>query len=896
MSGEGQIVVLEGEPGIGKTRLTEELAHFAGMSGATVLWARCHDAEGSPAFWPWSQIVRNSLRNTSPDELRELIADEAGPIAQVVPEIRSIIPDSSILAVLNPDQARFRFFDSLTVFLVRLSERHLLVIIIEDLHWADRSSLMLLEFMADEIAQRRIMLVVTCRAAPVGDTVPLIRALERLNRSRVTQRVQVTGLDLDDTARFSGLIAGRPLPMHLVETIFQRTSGNPFFLREVTQLLVKEGQDLDASDPNQWQVAIPVGVREAVTLRLSELSDDARRLLIDAAVIGNEFQLDLLAAMNDTSTNDLLDLLEEAVSLGVVAEDQHVPDRFRFTHVLTQQTLYEGLIVARRARMHARVGDALERLRGSSADPPYSELARHFYLAAAAGEAERAVTYLTRAGEQSMERLAYAEAVEQFRRAVEVLDRFTPERQSTLFDLFLDLSRAQLASGESSDGRVSRLRSIDVARAIRDPERLALAAIEMVDTASGSMDWRATEEIALLREALAGLPEDDGPLQTRVMSELAHALVFDKTQAGSADLATEREKLVQDSLAMARRIGAPDLIADALRAAHVVLWTYEDVDARMDIANELLTLATKSGDPQMQLAARAQLIGGLFIKGMINDADREIDAYEILAQTYQLPVNIWSVTAKRAMRAFMRGDLRESESLLERARVIGRRSAPEVSQLNYLVQLYFLRREQDRLNEVEELLTGEAVNHPEEALWQCLLAVLYADTGRQDEASKFIAKLLDQPDNTLPRDSFWLALLVLIADACATIADSEHAATLLVLLRPYADLFVCPGNHVIFLGHVSHYLGCLSATLEQLPDAEAYFQMAIKAERAAGIPVFEGRSQLAYLSMLAKQGAETDTVTMLLDRVRETSSRHQFARLGRLAREVQESLPTCHSP
>ena len=439
-SGDGQIVLLEGEPGIGKTRLTEELAHFAGMSGATVLWARCHDAEGSPAFWPWSQIVRNSLRDTSPDELRGLLANEAGPIAQVVPEIRAISPDSSLPAEPDPDQARFRFFDSMTMFLVRLSERHPLVLIIEDLHWADRSSLMLLEFLADEIAQRRIMLVVTCRASAIGDTVPLIRALERLNRSRVTQRFRSRDSASTTRRASAGWSWADQLPENLVETIYQRTNGNPFFLREVTQLLVKEGQDLDSSDPNQWQITIPVGIREAVTMRLSALSDDARRLLVDAAVIGIEFHLDLLAAMNDTSANELLDLLEEAVALGVVAEDQHVPDRFRFTHVLTQQTLYEGLIVARRARMHARVGDVLERLRGSSSDPPYAELAHHFYLAAA-GEAERAVTYLTHAGEQSMARIAYAEAVEQFRRAVDVLDRFLPEQQKKLFDVVHLLAR-----------------------------------------------------------------------------------------------------------------------------------------------------------------------------------------------------------------------------------------------------------------------------------------------------------------------------------------------------------------------------------------------------------------------------------------------------------------------
>jgi DNA-binding SARP family transcriptional activator len=895
-SGVGRIVLLEGEPGIGKTRLTEELAHFAGMSGATVLWARCHDAEGSPAFWPWSQIVRNSLRTTSPNDLREDLGDAAGPIAQVVPEIRAILPESSVVPELNPDEARFRFFDSMTMFLVRLSECHPLVLIIEDLHWADRSSLMLLEFLADEIAQRRIMLVITCRASTVGDTVPLIRALERLNRSRATQRVQVTGFQIDDTERYSRLIAGRPLPENLVETIYQRTNGNPFFLREVVQLLAREGRDLEPGDPNQWGSTIPIGVREAVTMRLSELSDESRRLLVDAAVIGGEFQIDVLAAMNDRSVNDVLDLLEEAVALGVIAEDRNVPDRFHFTHILTQQTLYEGLIVARRARMHARVGDAIERLRGSSADPPFPELSHHFFLAASAGEAERAVTYLTHAGEQSMARLAYAEAVGQFRRAVEVLDRFMPERQDRLFDVLHLLIQAELAAGESRDASESSIRSVEVARTLGDPERLALAALQVVDLSFDLMDWRAGDETALLEEALQTLPDGDSPLRVQVMSSLALTLFHDKTRPHWHEAGGRRAELAREAVAMARRIGAPVLIADALFAAHDVLWTNEEVDQRLEIARELLALAVEIAIPQLELAARAQLIGEFMIKGLVAEADQELDAYEAIATRYRLPVNIWSVTMKRAMRAFMRGELNESEQLMERAREIGLRSKPDVSRLSRLVQLFFLRREQDRLNEVEETLTSEAVNYPTEPFWQCLLAVLYADRGQRAEVTRIADELLDRDAVAIPRDGHWLASLVLIADACATLENADHSTTLIELLRPHAGLFVCPGNHMIFLGPVSHYLGRLSTVLERWDEARRWFEAALDAERAAETPLWTAHTELAYASMLAKRGEPDDPPDRIIIRLLETSERYGLISVQRQARALQKARPSCHSP
>lgn len=854
VSGHGQIVLLAGEPGIGKTRLAEEMANYAGMGGATVLWARCHQDEGTPAFWPWSQIVRSSIRESALEEISTILGASAGPIAQVVPDVRTYLPDLPIPAEMDADQARVRFFDSMTTFLSRLSQRRPLVLIIDDLQWADRSSLMLLEFLAAEITSHRILLVITYREAEVGDKVPLIRTITRLSRLRSTHRLQLFGLEIRDTAQFSRMIAGRPLPEDLVKAVYQRTNGNPFFLREVVELLANEECHSDPSHRDRWGTTIPLGVREAVKLRMSQLSEDSRKVLVNAAVIGSEFQLDVLSAVSGETEDRLLDLLEEAVAVGVIVEDRGAPGRFRFTHILTQETLYEGLIAARRARMHARIGDAIEQLYASKSDSPYAEIAHHFYLAVSAGESKRAVEYLIRAGEQSMTRLAYAEAASQFRRAVEILEQYMPDLEPKMFDVLMMLARAEMAAGESRDARDSRLRSVEVARALGDPERLAMAALEMVDIKSDYMDWRANDETSLLEEAFETLPEGDSPLRVRVMSQLAHTLVFNKAPTELRTVSIEKEQLVQEAVSMARRIGEPHLVADALRAADVVLWTYEDVDERIAIARELLSLATETNDPQVELAARAQLIGEFLTKGLIHDADRELNTYEALAAKYQLPLNIWSATAKRAMRAYMGGELEKCEELIERARAIAQRSAPEVSRLNHLLQSFFILRTRDRLHEVEQTLTEEAANHPTEPFWQCLLAVVYADSRRYDEASEIIGKLLDQNPGTIPRDSYWLASLALLADASATSSDVAHSAALLALLRPHSSLFVCPGNHVIFLGPVSHYLGRLAMTLERWDDAAKYFEDARIAEMAAGTPIFEAHTQAAVAELSAMRG------------------------------------------
>jgi tetratricopeptide (TPR) repeat protein len=894
-AGRGQVVLFAGEPGIGKTRLAETLAHVAELHGTTVLWAHCHEVERAPAFWPWLQIVRGSLKSSLPEHLTADLGVGAGPIAQVVPDIRALLPETPVPPELDPDQARFRFFESVTTYLGRLSERRPLVLIIDDLHWADRSSLMLLEFLGDEIAAQRIMLVGTYRDAEAAGNDALVRAIERLNRSRATHRVTLIGLEPQDAAEYGAFIAGRPLPETLVTTIYQRTDGNPFFLREVVQLLAEEGRVSEQGEPSGWGTTVPLGVREAVSLRLSHLSEDAQRALVVAAVIGSEFMLELLAMVSDTPVDDLIDRLEEAVALGVIFEDSDHTDRFRFAHILVRQALYESLISARRARIHARIGDALEHIVATSADPPYAELAHHFFLAAAAGEAERALQYLTAAGEQSMARLAYAEAVDQFGHALEVLDRFLPERQETQFDVLLRLGRAEAVAGEPLAAQAHCLRAVDVARAMGDAERLGLAALQMIDDGSNFNEWRASDVNALLEEALAALPEDASPLRARLMSLLALSLAYDKARPASLAMQARYEQLARDGLAMARLIGRPEIIIEALRSVHDVLWTDNDVDERFDIAREQLALAAETGDPQLELSVRAQIIGNLLIKGLIDEADRELDAYEALATRYHLAFNLWSVTAKRAMRAFTQGNLAESERLMDHARAIGLRCNPEVSRITLLIQLFGLRREQDRHPELEAILSREALSHPTESFWQCLLAVLMTEGERYDEASDIIGHLLDSGANAIPHDGYWLASQALIADASTAIGDTRYAAALLASMKPYSRLFISPGNRVIFFGPVSHYLGRLSATLERWADAATYYDEALAAEKNARIPVFEGYTEYAYGDMLVRRGSREAAIPRI-DRAHEISAQFALKRLGRQTGKLRAQLDACHSP
>jgi tetratricopeptide (TPR) repeat protein len=232
---------------------------------------------------------------------------------------------------------------------------------------------------------------------------------------------------------------------------------------------------------------------------------------------------------------------------------------------------------------------------------------------------------------------------------------------------------------------------------------------------------------------------------------------------------------------------------------------------------------------------------------------------------------------------------------MDHARAIGLRCNPEVSRITLLIQLFALRREQDRQPELDAILSREAISHPTESLWQCLLAVLMAEDERYGEASEIIDHLLDNGTDAIPRDSYWLASQALIADAYARVGDTRHAAALLPILDPYSRLFISPGNDIVFFGPVSHYLGRLSATLERWADAATYYEEALAAEKKARIPVFEGHTEYAYGEMLVRRGSR-DAATPRIERAREISKQFALKRLERQVGKLRAQLDACHSP
>ena len=427
LSGQGRLVTLVGEPGIGKSRTAQELATYAGLRGAQVLWGSCYEEQGAPPYWPWVQAIRSYVRDKEPDGLRSEMGAGAEDIAEIVSDVRERLPGLRTPPQLEPEQARLRLFDSITAFLRTSSQRRPLVLVLDDLHWADHPTLLLLEFVARELSGSRLLLVGTYRDVELSRRHPLSLTLGELTRERLFQRVLLRGLRQEDVGRFIELVSGIPPPQGMVEAVHRQTDGNPLFVTEVVRLLVQEGI-VGASRPagteplrdsDTWSVRIPEGVREVIGRRLDRLSDRCNETLTVASVIGREFTLEQLRPLIEDMTEDrLLEVLEEALASRVIEELPHAVGRYQFTHALIQETLSEELSTTRKVRLHARIAESLEELYGGDAEVHAAELAYHFGEAQTMTGPEKVVRYSLLAGERALAAYAWEESQGQFERGL----------------------------------------------------------------------------------------------------------------------------------------------------------------------------------------------------------------------------------------------------------------------------------------------------------------------------------------------------------------------------------------------------------------------------------------------------------------------------------------------
>ena len=572
IAGQGGLLVLGGEPGIGKTRLAEELLADGRARGCLALTGRCYETEGTPPFIPWVEVVERSMKVVPSAAFREALGDAAPEIARLVPELRRAFPDIPAPVELPAEQQRRYLFNSFVEFLERGARVTPQVLLIDDLHWADESTLLLLQHVAQQLAQMPVLVVGTYRDVDLEVERPFAEMLETLTRQRIGHRQALGRLDEAWVRDMLEALSGQPPPESLAAVVFKETEGNPFFTEEVFHHLSEEGRLFDAdgawrADLRVDDLAVPEGVRLVIGRRLKRLSDDTRRVLTMAAVAGRSFDVGMLEALSDVTGDTLLETLEEAEGaklITAVAAGREL--RWEFAHGLIRQTLENSLSLMRRQRAHLRVADAMEEAHGAALERHAADIAHHLYQAGVGADPERTVRLLTLAGDGSQAAGAFDEALRQFDDAVSIAEE--GDDRGVLADLQFRRGRALKGLGRFEEAVKALEPALTAYDALGDLDGVARTAHDMAEQTSWlpGHGGRGARDVAKRGLALVG----DRDLGTRCRMLALYArfasLAGDPYQDTHGAL-TEAEEL-------ARGLDRPDLTAELLTARARFHWSY----------------------------------------------------------------------------------------------------------------------------------------------------------------------------------------------------------------------------------------------------------------------------------------------------------------------------------
>jgi class 3 adenylate cyclase len=855
LSGHGQLLMLVGEPGIGKTRTSEELATYAGLRNARVLWGKCYEGEGAPAYWPWVQLIRSYVFDRDPKELMSDMGPGAADIGDVVSEVKERLPGLPSPPELEPEQARFRLFDSITTFLKNVSQRQPHVLILDDLHWADKPSLLLLQFMARELRGSRLLVLGTYRDVELRRAHPLSQTLGELSREGLSQRILLRGLTAHDVKRFVEVTAGVTPPKELVEAVYRETEGNPFFVNEVVRLLVADGRLEKPETVTSWSVTIPQGVREVVGRRLDHLSEECNRVLTMGAVIGREFWLRTLADVADVPEDELLETLEEAVAARVITEVPNQVDQYTFTHALIKETLYEELSTARRVRAHRQIGEVLEAQHKDDVDSYLPQLAYHFSEAAQGGDVDKAIDYAVRAAKRANQMLAYEEAAVHYDRALQVLELADAVDERRQCEVLIELATAYLRGGDSEQAEPRFLQAAEIARKVGGADLFAEAVIGYGEVWWGVANVNQTL-VDLLSEALELLPNVDSSLRSKLLARKAWSLLFSPDRERIPEISKE-------AVEMARRLGDPTALAYALTAQYTATYGHSRKDDRLGMATEMIDLAAKAGDKREEFFGHHFRLATTLSMGDMKAVHSEIERCAELAEELRQPLFQWQVSQYRVMLLLLEGRLAEAEAMAIQSFQIGVRAAELNARQMIGVQTYAIAYERGQTGGFEEGMRALIEQYPQVPSWRAALSLAFIMDDRIDEAEAEFEILAANDFTDVPDDINRPIALAIIGVVCGHLDDKRRAEVLYPILEEYGDHIIVIGAASDTYGPMSRITGVVATALERWDDAERHFESALAVCEKIGSKRWKARTQLEYAGMLAKRARDADRKTAL---------------------------------
>jgi DNA-binding SARP family transcriptional activator/tetratricopeptide (TPR) repeat protein len=834
--GEPHLVLVGGEAGVGKTRLLTHFAREVHGAGANVLYGRCDEGALLP-YQPFMEALRHFVVHCGPPQLPGQAEPELAELARLVPELRSGAGAAAAPAPGEPETQRYRLFEAMTGFFAGVAGAAPLLLVLDDVQWADKPTLLLLRHLFRRSADAPLLVLSAYRDVEVA-TAPLEELLAEVRRDRRVDRIALTGVsERDTTAIVSAGSSLRPRA-DFVAQLHERTGGNPLYIQELLRDLAESGGELA-------ELAVPAGVQEVIGRRLARLSGPTLSALEAAAVIGSELDLATLAAATGEPSDALLDALEEGVRGGLLAEDPEVVDRFAFAHALVRQTLYERQMRSRRVRLHQRIAEALAT--SGAANP--AELARHAFEARALIGPAVVVGYLRAAAAQASRSLAYEEAGDHYRRALQVIDeRDGDALVSERCALLLSLGRSQWRAGDE-EARASFRSAAQLARELRAPEPLAWAALGLAGRywEAHAMDATLTE---LLEEALEELGTSESVLRTRVMGRLAEVLHF----SGQPERALE---LSEEALASARRLEDPTAVAVALTGRHVALLHIEHLEERLRVSAEVLELAARMGQLELGVQGLHWRIYDLFELGDGEAVIAEHGKLSALAAELRQPLLRSLAACWQAAREQMAGHWEEAERLSDEALALGRRAHATDADSLHGAQALVRSRDAGRLPEMLERMQDVAARYRAIPAWPAAMACAHVAAGDHQRARELCAELMADGLARVPRNVYWLSTVAFLCEACAALPDHPGLDVLEAELAPHATRMVQISSAAC-LGSAAHFLGVLAAAAGRHDDADRHFTAAADRNRALGALTALARTECEHGATLLARGADGD--------------------------------------
>jgi DNA-binding winged helix-turn-helix (wHTH) protein len=858
--GRGGLCLVTGEPGIGKTRIAEHLAAEARSQGWWTGTGRCPEEEDEPPYWTWARALRPLLSTCDPKDADSL---DRRALALLLPDLQGEEPNRPADGELH----RFRMFDAVSDWLGVASRQTPLLLLIDDLQWADPASLELLAWVARDLSSHSILVVATVRNDVPAPETALAQTLATLARLDHVERIELEGLDEGEVGALLASATGSA-PPELVRALRERTDGNPFFLRETMRLLAAGGSIDPAASQASWSAQIPPAVRDVVRARLAPLGDSATELLHLAATAGRDFPISLVAQAAGRSREDFLHDLDRAVAAGVWVPVPGQAGWLRFGHAIVRDTLLAEFAPGERAMLHERIGDALLAQSGRAPDAPAAEIARHLHAAAARGRGAEAADWAERSARAAFERSAYEEAASLASTALDALGHTVAPPSERRLDLLLLLGEAQLRAGDAGTTRDTFSQAAELARSLDRNDDFVHAALGY----GGSVLWGNRPD-ATERELLDEAAQRSGESQPALRSKLLARRIAVRAVWGSHE--AERAA-IEDVLAMARASGDAESISEALHTRHFVLQGPDHLEEREALALEILEIGESLGRLDRTFAIRETLAADRLIRGDRRGFEEALDAADRAARSSHHPAFQWLAEAARASAALLEGRFEDAERSMEASGELGRRARNPQALPLALGQTIGLRRAQGRLGEIlpvyEKVAPGLDWLGP---FPRITLAMIYTETGAPEKAQRLVDEL--GPDlGALPRRADWLVSLTELAGVCASLDDRSRAEPLRALLAPHADRHAVYPGPMLYAGPVSHALARLAALLGDRDAAAGHFEEALGAADGVGARPAAARIACDFAAWLRES--------------RGTGDRERARRLGAEALERAQAL------